>query len=65
MGLLWLFRGFISVYWKGIQKRNGGEWGIRTPGAREGSSVFKTGAFNHSANSPLTKLVTLAPLRNF
>ena len=30
----------------------GGEWGIRTPGPRKRSVVFKTTAFNHSANSP-------------
>src|SRR5690349_17003724 len=32
---------------------SGGEGGIRTPGAREGTTVFKTAAFNHSATSPL------------
>ena len=32
--------------------KNGGEGGIRTLEAREGLSVFKTGAFNHSATSP-------------
>jgi hypothetical protein len=30
----------------------GGEGGIRTHGAREGTPVFKTGAFNRSATSP-------------
>jgi uncharacterized protein (TIGR04562 family) len=30
----------------------GGEGGIRTPGSREGTTVFKTAAFNHSATSP-------------
>ena len=30
----------------------GGEGGIRTPGTREGTPVFKTGAFGHSATSP-------------
>ena len=30
----------------------GGGGGIRTPGTREGTSVFKTGAFNHSATPP-------------
>jgi hypothetical protein len=29
-----------------------GEGGIRTPGPRKGSLVFKTSAFNHSATSP-------------
>tara|TARA_B100001245_G_scaffold192671_1_gene151055 strand:- start:551 stop:760 length:210 start_codon:yes stop_codon:yes gene_type:complete len=32
--------------------KNGGEGGIRTLEACEGLSVFKTGAFNHSATSP-------------
>lgn len=30
----------------------GGGLGIRTPDAREGMPVFKTGAINHSANPP-------------
>lgn len=30
----------------------GGERGIRTPGVRKDSTVFKTAAFNHSAISP-------------
>ncbi len=30
-----------------------GERGIRTPGPRERSTVFKTAAFNHSAISPI------------
>ena len=29
-----------------------GEGGIRTPGTREGTPVFKTGALGHSATSP-------------
>gem|GEM_PF-5482567 len=29
--------------------------GIRTPGPREGSPVFKTGAFDHSAIPPLQR----------
>ena len=29
-----------------------GERGIRTPGDREASTVFKTAAFDHSASSP-------------
>ncbi len=32
---------------------NGGEGGIRTHGPREGTTVFKTAAFDHSATSPL------------
>src|SRR5690242_19331099 len=31
---------------------DGGEGGIRTHGPREGTPVFKTGAFNRSATSP-------------
>ena len=31
---------------------NGGEGGIRTPGARQGTPAFKAGAFDHSATSP-------------
>jgi hypothetical protein len=34
-------------------KGNGGEGGIRTPGTLSGTPVFKTGAINHSATSPL------------
>jgi hypothetical protein len=33
-------------------KSSGGEGGIRTPGTRKRSTVFKTAAFNHSATSP-------------
>src|SRR6188768_981993 len=35
------------IYWA-----SGGEGGIRTHGPREGTPVFKTGAFNRSATSP-------------
>ena len=34
--------------------RCGGEGGIRTPGTLSGTPVFKTGAINHSATSPVT-----------
>ncbi len=34
------------------QTKRGGGLGIRTPDAREGMPVFKTGAINHSANPP-------------
>jgi hypothetical protein len=37
-----------------LYHKNGGGRGIRTPGAREGSTVFKTAAFNHSAIPPAT-----------
>ena len=33
----------------------GGEWGIRTRGPFNKSTVFKTAAIDHSANSPLQK----------
>ncbi len=42
----------ISKYLLYKSFRNGGESGIRTPGARKGTTVFKTAAFNRSANSP-------------
>jgi hypothetical protein len=32
-----------------------GEWGIRTRGPFDKSTVFKTAAIDHSANSPLQK----------
>lgn len=34
---------------------SGGERGIRTPGPRKRTTVFKTAAFDHSAISPLQK----------
>lgn len=37
---------------KRLQKLLNGEEGIRTPGAREDTPVFKTGAINHSTTSP-------------
>ena len=33
----------------------GGEWGIRTRGPFDKSTVFKTAAIDHSANSPRQK----------
>src|SRR5688572_30867240 len=39
--------------WGRRPERSGGEEGIRTPGAREGSTVFKTAAIDHSATSPV------------
>ena len=38
----------------------GGEGGIRTLGTREGTAVFETVAFDHSATSPF--VLTLAQL---
>ena len=36
----------------------GGELGIRTPGTFNSSTVFKTAAIDHSANSPRAKVQT-------
>ena len=36
-----------------------GEWGIRTRGPFNKSTVFKTAAIDHSANSPGSKVQTL------
>jgi hypothetical protein len=39
--------------WADTSGRKGGGWGgIRTPGEREPTPVFKTGALNHSATHP-------------
>ncbi len=35
------------------QFKDGGEGGIRTHGARKGSTVFETARFNRSRTSPL------------
>ena len=35
---------------------SGGELGIRTPGTFHSSTVFKTAAIDHSANSPGAKV---------
>ena len=56
---------FGLKWWTGKELRNkkalvinnlglvfGGERGIRTPGPDEGSTVFKTAAFDRSASSP-------------
>ena len=37
----------------------GGEGGIRTPGACEGSTDFKSAAFDHSATSPIVAILTV------
>tara|TARA_R110000851_G_scaffold119606_4_gene247464 strand:- start:316 stop:564 length:249 start_codon:yes stop_codon:yes gene_type:complete len=42
----------ISITINALFDMDGGGGGIRTPGAREGSTVFKTAAFNHSATPP-------------
>src|ERR1700693_5916397 len=36
--------------------QHGGEGGIRTPDTLSGMPVFKTGAINHSATSPRSRL---------
>ena len=36
-----------------LDQLNGGEGGIRTPDTLSGMPVFKTGAINHSATSPI------------
>ncbi len=41
-----------------------GELGIRTPGTGKGSTVFKTAAIDHSANSPGAKVQNRAELPN-
>src|SRR5579862_7689310 len=42
--------GTVSTRWQ--EETNGGEGEIRTPGPREGSTVFETAAIDHSATSP-------------
>lgn len=42
-----------------------GEWRIRTPGTRKGPPVFKTGAFDRSANSPNVNLCIALELFRF
>src|SRR5262245_19777791 len=41
---------------------SGGWGGIRTPGGREPTPVFKTGALNHSATHPSQEIKDLAKL---
>src|SRR5689334_14679738 len=43
----------IALQFKHLHTRNGGESGIRTHGRFDPSPVFKTGALNRSAISPL------------
>ena len=42
----------------------GGELGIRTPGPFNKSTVFKTAAIDHSANSPGAKVQNRAEMAN-
>ena len=46
---LYSYKSFFMRY---LQLTSGGEGGIRTHGAREGSTVFETARFNHSRTSP-------------
>ena len=46
-----------------IQKS--GELGIRTPGGCNTSTVFKTAAIDHSANSPAAKIHLKVKAQNF
>jgi hypothetical protein len=46
-----LFCWYVNRETKGVPV-NGGEGEIRTPGTREGSTVFETAAIDHSATSP-------------
>ncbi len=50
-GLLFLEQPFDSFE----EEPSGGEWGIRTRGPFDKSTVFKTAAIDHSANSPRQK----------
>ncbi len=43
---------------------SGGELGIRTPGTFHSSTVFKTAAIDHSANSPGAKVQNRVELAN-
>ena len=48
-----LARQYSNVPWNvNGREETGGERGIRTPGPREGSAVFKTAPFGHSGISP-------------
>jgi hypothetical protein len=51
------------TYVSGSDNGHTGGWGgIRTPGEREPTPVFKTGALNHSATHPSLRLSALANL---
>ncbi len=41
-----------NIITMGARRLGGGEGGIRTPGPRKRTTVFKTAAFDHSATSP-------------
>jgi hypothetical protein len=46
-------------------EQGGGGWGgIRTPGGREPTPVFKTGAIDHSATHP-TEVFQVLSIRDF
>ena len=42
-----------------FEHKNGGERGIRTLGTREGTTIFETVAFDHSAISPLFRFINI------
>ena len=47
-----IFQWLVFLMRKKWGEKLGGEGGIRTPGTRKRSTVFKTAALNHSATSP-------------
>ncbi len=47
---------------RGLVANSGGEGGIRTPGRVSPTPVFKTGAINHSATSPLLVVYSNVPI---
>ncbi len=49
----------------GIREQGGGEGGIRTLEPLTGLTVFKTVAIDHSATSPLARILHLAVARTF
>ena len=55
----WAFKAMPSGAYESSFVVNGGEGGIRTHGTLARSPVFKTGAFDHSATSPLTCILHL------
>ena len=47
-----IYINILLIYNSDLRTLNGGGAGIRTLGRLSPSSVFKTGAFNHSATPP-------------
>ena|GEM_PF-3127246 len=52
----------MPPYWAAFKC---GEWGIRTRGPFDKSTVFKTAAIDHSANSPAQKYKSQLKLQTF